>query len=83
MHFNEAEEGVYWFHLVSYSVRPSVHLSISQSVDRIMAVLYLQQYSPDPFHAYTTYQATSDVWHVSFSIFKIKKSEFLANSLNL
>ena len=36
------------------SIRPSVHLS----VDRIVSALYLLQYSPDPFHIYTSYQAT-------------------------
>ena len=28
------------------------------SVDRIVSALYLLQYSPDPFHIYTSYQAT-------------------------
>ena len=37
LHFNEVERGVYWFHLVSLSVCPSV--------DRIVSALYLQQYS--------------------------------------
>ena len=35
--FKEVERGVYWFHLVHLSVRPSV--------DRIMSALYLQKYS--------------------------------------
>ena len=68
--------GVYWFHLVCQSVclsvrpsvclsvhpsvRPSVCLSVCPSVDRIMFALYLLQYSPDPFHIYTPYQATSE-----------------------
>ena len=44
-----SSRGVYWFHLVRLSVCPSV--------DRIVSVLYLQQYFP--FHIYTCYQATS------------------------
>ena len=43
---------VYWFHLVRLSVRPSV--------DIIVSALYLQQYLPDPFHIYTSYQETSE-----------------------
>ena len=38
---------------------PSVRLSICPSVDRIVSALYLQQYSSDPFHICTSYQATS------------------------
>ena len=49
-------KGVYWFHLV----RPSARLSVCPSVDRIVSALYLQQYSSDPFHIWTSYQATSD-----------------------
>ena len=40
--------------------RQSIHLSICSSVDRIVSALYLLQYSPDPFHIYTSYQATSE-----------------------
>ena len=50
--FNEVESGVYWLHLV--------RLSVSPSVDRIVSALYLQQYSSDPFHICTSYQATSE-----------------------
>ena len=50
--FNEVERGVYWYHLVRLSVCPSV--------DRIVSALYLQQYSSDPFHICTSYQATSE-----------------------
>ena len=53
--FNEVERGVYWFYLV----RLSVCLSVCLSVDRIVSSLYLQQYSSDPFHICTSYQATS------------------------
>ena len=50
--FNEVDRGVYWYHLVRLSVCPSV--------DRIVSTLYLQQYSSDPFHICTSYQATSE-----------------------
>ena len=63
--------GVYWFHLVRLSPCPSVRLSVSPSVDSIVSDMYLQHYSPDPFHIYTSYRATSDVSHVIFS--KIQK----------
>ena len=58
-------------------------LSVCPSVDRIVSALYLLQYSLDPFHIYTSYQATSEgVSHVkTFS--KIQNFEVLANSLNL
>ena len=56
---------------------PSVH----PSVYRILSALYLLQYSPDPFHIYTSYQATSEgVLHVKFFFFKIQKYE-LANNM--
>ena len=45
-------KGVYWYHLV--------RLSVCLSVDRIVSALYLQQYSSDPFHICTSYQATSE-----------------------
>ena len=63
---------VYWFHLVRPSVRPPVR----PSVDRIMSALYLLQYSPDPFHIHTSYQATSE--GVSCVIFfsKLKDLKF-------
>ena len=40
---------------------PSVCPSLHSSVGRIVSTLYLLQYLPDPFHIYTSYQATSDV----------------------
>ena len=60
--------GVYWSHLV--------HLSVFSSVDRIVSALYLPQYSPDPFHIYTSHQASSEgVSHVKcFS--KLKNLKF-------
>ena len=57
-----------------------VCLFICPFVDRIKSALYLQQYLPDPFHIYTSYQATS-VSHVKFFVFF--KIQVLANSLNL
>ena len=53
--FNEVERGVYWFHVV----RPSARLSVRPSVEAIVSAAYLQQYSLDPFHIHTSYQATS------------------------
>ena len=49
--FNEVERGVYWFHLVRLFLCPSVEI--------IVCALYLQ-YSLDPFHICTSYQATSE-----------------------
>ena len=49
-HFNEVGRGI----LVSAC------LSVHPSVDRIVSVLYLQQYFLDPFHAYISYQATPE-----------------------
>ena len=67
--FNEVDRGVYWYHLVRLSVRPSV--------DRIVSALYLQQYSSDPFHICTSYQATSEgVWRV-MPVSKFKNLKFL------
>ena len=37
-----------------------ITLSVSPSVERIVPALYLQQYSSDPFHICTSYQATSE-----------------------
>ena len=45
---------------ITLSVCPSVRLSICPSVDRIVSALYLQEYSLDPFHICTSYQATSE-----------------------
>ena len=75
--FNEVDRGVYWYHLVRLSVCPSV--------DRIVSALYLQQYSLDPFHICTSYQATSEgvsrVMRVSklkfWRIFKICNFDFV------
>ena len=65
---NRLRRGVYWFHCLS--VRPS---SVSPSVNRIVSAVYLQQYSPDPFDIYASYQATSDV---SYFFSKLKNLNF-------
>ena len=70
--FNEVERGVYWFHVVRPSVRPSV--------DKTVSALYLPQYWSDPFHICTCYQATSE--GVS-RVRVIAKFEILANFSNL
>ena len=57
-----------------------ITLSVCPSVDRIVSALYLQQYSSDPFHICTSYQATSE--GVS-RIMPVAKFEILANFLNL
>ena len=45
--FNQVDRGVYWYHLVRMSVCPSVRLSVCPSVDRIVFVLFFQQYSSE------------------------------------
>ena len=53
-----------------------VTLSVCPSVDRIVSALYLQQYSSDPFHICTSYQATSEgVSRVMF-VSKFKNLKF-------
>ena len=66
--FNEVERGVYWYHLVRLSVCPSV--------DRIVSALYLQQYSLDPFHICTSYQATSEGVSRVMPVSKLKNLKF-------
>ena len=54
----------------------SILVSPCPSVDRILSALYLQQYSSDPFHICTSYQATSEgVSRVMF-VSKFKKLKF-------
>ena len=51
------------------SICPSVCPSVCLSVDRIVSALYLEQYSSDPFHICTSYQAISeDVLSVMFKL---------------
>ena len=74
--FNKVERWVYWFHLVHLSIPPSVRPSVCPSVDGIVSALYLQQYSLDPFHICTSYQATSEgVSRVMF-VSKFKNLKF-------
>ena len=74
--FNEVDRGVYWYHLVRLSVCPSVRLSVCPSVDRIVSALYLQQYSSDPFHICTSYQATQEGVSRVMSVSKFKTLKF-------
>ena len=49
----------------STKLKGGILVSPCPSVDRIVSALYLQQYSLDPFHICTSYQATSEgVWRV-------------------
>ena len=48
-----------------------LQMSVCPSVDRIVSALYLQQYSPDPFHICTSYQATSGVSRVNLKFWQI------------
>ena len=61
---------------VRLSVRPSVRLSVCPSVDRIVSALYLQEYSSDPFHICTSYQATSEGVSRVMPISKFKNLKF-------
>ena len=60
--------GEYWYHLVRLSVCPSV--------DRNASALYLQQYSSDPFHICTSYQATSEGVSRLMPVSKYKNLKF-------
>ena len=55
---------------------PSVRPSICPSVDRILSALYLQQYLPDPFLMYTSYQATSECVLQVMVLLKFKNWNF-------
>ena len=58
-------------------IKYAIQMSVCLSVDRFMSALYLQQYSSDPFHICTSYQATSEgVSHVMF-VSKFKHLQFL------
>ena len=67
----------YVVQLASWQLRSnSPKMSVCPSVDRIVSALYLQQYSSDPFHICTSYQATSEgVWRVMF-VSKFKNLKF-------
>ena len=53
-----------------------ITLSVCPSVDRIVSALYLQQYSSDPFHIYTSYQATSEGVSRVMPVSKFKNLKF-------
>ena len=53
-----------------------ITLSVCPSVDRIVSALYLQQYSSDPFHICTSYQATSEGVSRVMSVSKFKNLKF-------
>ena len=61
---------------ITLSVCPSVCLSVCPSVDRILSALYLQQYSSDPFHICTSYQATSEGVSRVMPVSKLKNLKF-------
>ena len=75
-HFNKVERGIYWYHLVRPSICPSVRLSVCPSVDKIVSTLYLQQYSSDPFHICTSYQATKEGVSRVMPVSKLKNLKF-------
>ena len=58
------------------SVRPSVRLSVCPPVDKIVSALYLQQYSLDPFHICTSYQATKEGVSRVMPVSKFKNLKF-------
>ena len=53
-----------------------ITLFVCPSVDRIVPVLYLQQYSLDPFHICTNYQATSEGVSRVMTVSKFKHLKF-------
>ena len=53
-----------------------VRLSVCPSVDRIVSALYLQQYSSDPCHIGTSYQATSEGVSRVMVVSKFKNLKF-------
>ena len=53
-----------------------ITLSVCPSVDRIVSALYLQQYSSDPFHICTSYQATSEGVSRVMPVSKFKNLKF-------
>ena len=70
---------LFLYPLLQRSWKGVILVSPCPSVDRIVSALYLQQYSSDPFHVCTSYEATSE----GNVCFKIQKFEILANSLNM
>ena len=64
--FNEVERGY-----------TGITLSVCPTVDRIVSALYLQEYSSDPFHIRTSYQATSEGVSRVMPVSKFKNLKFL------
>ena len=75
-----------WVGLLKWDIPPAstklkggytgITLSVCPSVDRIVSALYLQQYSSDPFHICTSYQATSEGVLRVMPISKLKNLKF-------
>ena len=61
---------------ITLSVCPSVRPSVCPSVDKIVSALYLQQYSLDPFHICTSYQATKEGVSRVMPVSKLKNLKF-------
>ena len=61
---------------ITLSVCPSVRPSVCPSVDKIVSALYLQQYSSDPFHICTSYQATKEGVSRVMPVSKFKNLKF-------
>ena len=53
-----------------------ITLSVCPSLDRIVSALYLQEYSSDPFHICTSYQATSEGVSRVMPVSKFKNLKF-------
>ena len=60
-------------------IKYAIQMSVCPSVDRMVSALYLQQYSSDPFHICTSYQATSE--GVSRVMFVSKVFKFVTLTL--
>ena len=65
-----------WKRGILLSPCPSLRLSVCPSVDKIVSALYLQQYSSDPFHICTSYQATAEGVSRLRSVSKFKNWNF-------
>ena len=82
--FNTLKHGQLWTILTHFTPRfngvergyTGITLSVCPSVDRIMSALYLQQYSSDPFHICTSYQATSEGVSRVMPVSKFKNVKF-------
>ena len=67
----------YAVQLASWQLRSnSPKMSVCPSVDKMVSALYLQQYSLDPFHICTSYQATSEGVSGVMFVSKFKNFKF-------